>query len=167
MSLGVGIPLTLLAAMLQASLVAELRGVGAQPDLVVLIVVAWALLNREREGLFWAFAGGLALDLFSGAPLGISSLALLPVAFVAGLSEQQVFRHNVVLPLAIMAAGGLVYHALYLGLLRLSMGYPVNWSESLLYVTLPSLFLDVVLIIPFFRLLGPLHDRLHPRQVTI
>jgi rod shape-determining protein MreD len=167
MSLEVGIPLTLLAAMLQASLVAELRGVGAQPDLVALIVVAWSLLNREREGLYWAFVGGLALDLFSGAPLGTASLALLPVAFVASLSEQQVFRYNVALPLAIMAAGGLAYHVLYLALLRFLMGHPVTWSESLLYVTLPSVFLDVVLIIPFFRLLGPLHDRLHPRQVTI
>lgn len=167
MSLQVGIPLFIVGAMLQASLLPHLRVFGGQPDLIVILVIAWSALDTEREGLVWAFVGGLFADLFSGVPLGVSSLALLPVAFIVTLTEANLYRSNLLLTLPLAAVGALLYHVLYLILLRLLIDYPVAWANSLTYVTLPSVLFDVILIIPTLRLLLSWYDRLHPRQIRL
>src|SRR5688500_13003948 len=128
-SLQIGIPLFILASLLQATVLSHLRVYGGQPDLIVIIVLAWAILDRDQEGMVWAFVGGLFLDLLSGAPLGISSLAMVPVAFLVGLTEAQVYRESVGLPLLMASAGAFVYHIVYLLLLRFFGGMAVPWSE--------------------------------------
>ncbi len=167
MSLQLGLPLFALAAVVQGAVLSHLRVFGGQPDLIVVLVIAWSILDRDREGIVWAFVGGLFVDLFSGAPLGLSSLALLPISLVVALTEAQVYRTNVILPLALVAAGALAYHAAYLLLLRFFAGVAVPWSEAVGYVTLPSVMFDVLLIIPALRMLDGLYTRLHPRQTTI
>lgn len=167
MSLQLGIPLFIVATVLQASLLPHLRVFGGQPDLIVVLVIAWSALDAEREGLVWAFVGGLFVDLFSGAPPGTSSLALLPVAFIITLTEANLYRNNLLLTLPLAAAGALIYHVLYLILLRLLVDYPLVWRDSLTYVTLPSVLFDVILIIPALRLLLNWYDRLHPRQIRL
>ena len=167
MSLQLGAPLMLMAALLQATLLARLRVLGGQLDLVVVIVLAWAVLDRQSEGLFWAFVGGLCLDLFSGAPLGVSSLALVPVTFLIGLTEAGLYRTNILLPIAFAGIGALAYHILYALALQFFAGIPLSWLEITWYVILPSVFFDLVLIIPALRLLGRMYDRMHVRQARL
>jgi rod shape-determining protein MreD len=166
-SLQLGVPLFIVAVLLQATVLPHLRVYGGQPDLVVLLVLAWSTLDQEQEGLAWAFVGGLLLDLFSGTPIGVSSLALLPLAYLIGLLEAQVYRASLLLPLLLTAVGSTAYHVIYMLLLRFLTDYPLSWSASFGYVTLPSVLFDVVLFIPVLRLLARWHDRLHPRQVKI
>lgn len=167
MSLQLGVPLFLVSALLQATILPRLRVLGGQPDLIVIMVLAWAILDQREEGMAWAFIGGLFIDLFSGVPLGISSMALLPIAFVVGMTEAQIYRANLLLPVLLTVAGALAYHAIYLFLLRFLVGMAVSWMDALVYVTLPSVAFDALLIIPFLQLLGARYDKLHPRRVKI
>jgi len=167
MSLHIGVPIFFIAALLQAAVLPQFRVFEGQPDLVVIVVLAWAILDQGQEGLFWAFVGGLALDLFSGAPFGISSLALMLVAYVVSQANAQLYRVNVVPPILLTAAGAFAYHVLYLILLRFLVGYAVVWAEALLYVTLPSVIFDLLLIVPVLQVLARVYDAIHPRQVSI
>lgn len=167
MSLQVGIPIFCVAALLQAAVLSHLRVYGGQPDLIVVIVLAWSVLDRGIEGMVWAFVGGIILDLLSGAPLGISALALIPIAYVVGLTEAQVYRNNIGLPILMSVLGAVAYHLIYLILLRFFGGIALSWSSAFMYVTLPSVVFDVILIVPALRLLDHVYARLHPRQVKI
>jgi rod shape-determining protein MreD len=167
MSLQLGIPLTLLAALLEATVLPRLRIFGGQPDLVLIIVLTWAILDRDREAMVWAFVGGLWLDLFSGVPLGISSLILVPIVYLVGLTEARMYRTNIVLPLVLGVIGIWAYHLLFLLALRFLADMPLPWSQVFFYVTLPSGFFDLVLIYPALLLMRGWYERLHPRQVGI
>ena len=167
MSLQLGVPLFFVAAILQATVLSHLRVYGGQPDLIVVIVLAWATLDRDQEGMVWAFVGGIILDLFSGAPLGISALALVPIAYLVGLTEAGVYRTNIGLPVLMAVIGAAAYHFIYLLLLRFFGGVALSWSSALVYVTLPSVIFDVILIVPALRLLDGWYLKLHPRQVRI
>lgn len=167
MSLQLGIPLFFLAALVQATVLPHLRIYGGQPDLIVVIVLAWATLDRGQEGMVWAFFGGIILDLFSGAPLGISALVLIPIAYVVGLTEAQVYRTNIGLPILMSVLGAVGYHIIYLVLLRFFGGVALPWSQALVYVTLPSVLFDLILIVPTLRVLDVWYTRLHPKQVRI
>jgi rod shape-determining protein MreD len=165
-SLQVGIPLFIVAALLQATILPHLRVFGGQPDLVVILVLAWATLDSDQEGMAWAFVGGFFLDLLSGVPLGVSSLALVPIAYFVGLAEAQLYRNNLLLLTGLALASTLAYHLGYVFLLRFLVDYPVAWPGAFWYVTLPSVALDTILIIPALRLLQRPYNRLHPRRVT-
>jgi rod shape-determining protein MreD len=167
MSLQLGLPLVFLGALIQGSVLSQLRVFGGQPDLVVLIVLAWSALDAGQEGMVWAFFGGLFLDLLSGIPLGISSLALVPLAFIIGLTEAQVYRTNILLLLVLLGGGALAYHLIYMFLLRFIINYPLSFQTGFFYITLPSILFDLILILPVLRILGHWYDRLHPDQVSI
>lgn len=113
------VPLLLVAALLQATAANRLVIGSVKPDLVLILLVVGALLYGPRVALVWAFLGGLMLDIFSGGPLGSSSIALMAATVVAGLGHRTFSRFNLLVPLTAMALGTLVYGVTYIGLLQM------------------------------------------------
>lgn len=111
--------LVLAAALLQSTVTVRLELWGVKPDLVLILVVIGALLYGSKVALLWAFLGGLGVDLFSGGPLGISSLGLLLVALTAGIGHRVLSRYHLLVPLSASALGTLLYGLVYIGLLAL------------------------------------------------
>jgi rod shape-determining protein MreD len=133
------------AVLLQGTAVARIRFLGVSPNLVLVIIVAWSLLRGVAAGLPWAFAGGLALDLISGIPLGTSSLALMTACLLAGLGTNQVFASNLLFPilivsLATVAAGWVVLLTLQI------RGVPVDWIASTVRLIGPEMLLNIALM---------------------
>jgi rod shape-determining protein MreD len=162
----IGIPILILAAILDATLMAELRIGGGAPDLVFLLVVSWALLSTVQEAMLWAVIGGVLKDTLSVAPLGTSALGMVVVVFVADSLFGDVRRNNLVIPPVVAAVGTVVYHLGILAVLGL-VGYGVPISEGLLYVTLPTVIYNLILVLPVFRVVGLIHRWLTPRRVRL
>ncbi|HMM28675.1 MAG: rod shape-determining protein MreD [Chloroflexota bacterium] len=167
MSNYIGIPILLLAAVINATIMPELRLGNGAADLVFLMVVSWALLSDVRDGMLWAVIGGAMQDLLSVAPLGVSALGLVIVAFAADAVFGQVSRGNLLVPLAVVAVGTPVYDMITLGLLRMLGLSAVGLGQGLVYVTLPATILNLLLIVPVYRLMGALHGRAFPLRTRI
>jgi len=139
--------------LLQSVLLSRVNLWGARPDLMLLVVLAWAMVRNVEEGLLWAFIGGLILDLLSGGPLGAISLALVAVAFLAGRPwgrgavTAPVLGSPLISLLLLAFLGVVVYHLTLLFILTL-MGYAVDWRFALTRVIGPSALLNVSLV-PF------------------
>jgi rod shape-determining protein MreD len=101
MRVALAVVVPVLAAALQASVVATAAIGEARPDLVALVVVGWALLAGAPQGAWWAFVGGIASDLWSGAPFGANTISLLPIGAAFGAWERQ-------LEPGILAGAGLI-----------------------------------------------------------
>jgi len=162
----IGLPIVLIAAILDASVMPELRiGKGA-PDLVFLVVISWALLADVGDAMLWAVVGGTVRDMLSVVPIGASALGLVVVAFAADALFGDVRRTNVLIPPLVMGVGTVVYHLSLLIVLRLD-GHPVPLEVGLLNVTLPTAIYHVLLSVPVFRLVGLAHDWLTPRRARL
>jgi len=109
--------LVFLAALLQSTVAVRLVIRGVKPDIVLIIVVIGTLIYGGKAGLGWAFLGGIGVDLFSGGPLGISSMGLMLVALVAGIGHRVLSRYHFLVPLSASAVGTLLYGIVYVGLL--------------------------------------------------
>src|SRR5262245_65976118 len=109
-------PLIVAACLFQATAAARIKIYGVKPDLVLLLVVIGTLVYGVRAGLLWAFFGGLGLDIFSGGPMGSSSLALMAAVLVAGLGHRTLSRFNVFVPLVTMVASTVVCAGAYLAI---------------------------------------------------
>jgi rod shape-determining protein MreD len=162
----IGIPILLVAAVLNATVMAQFRVWQGAPDLVFLLVVSWALLANFRDALLWAVIGGVLQDLLSIAPLGTSALGLVVIVFVSDTLFGQISRNNLVVPPLVVAAGTLIYHLAALGVLWL-VDIQVPVGRGLLYATLPTLIYNLLFILPVFRLVGLVHSWLSPRRVRL
>jgi rod shape-determining protein MreD len=153
------VPLLTLLALLQVTAGHRVSVMAVQPDLMLLVVIAWGLLCGSRQGVIWGFVGGFSLSLFSGAPLGVSALALMAVGALTGLGRARVYRAQLLLPVLATLVTSALHGLLWLLLLYVS-GHQVAWLDTIVRVTLPSMVLNSILIVPVYALLRWLHRRL-------
>jgi rod shape-determining protein MreD len=166
MTLLIGLPLLAIAAVIQSSVIANFHFYGGSLDLVLIMTLSWTLAGDWEGGAAWGFCGGLFVDLLSGGPFGLTSLALVILAYLASLTEGRLWRSHVLLPLITVAFSTLGLHVI--SLLGLSVaGWPIDWPLSLLRVTLPAAVLNTVFMLPFSGGLRWLHDILYPAQVKM
>ncbi len=150
-------PLLVVLGVVQSTLFTHLFNLGGvAPNLVLVSVVAWNLLRGTREGFVWAFVGGLALDLLSAGPLGLSSVALLLVCAVAGLTEGHVQPQSLVLALVTTASGTLVYAIVVLIGVALG-GQPLESFAVIAGRTLSAMLLNTIAMLPIHWLLRRLY----------
>src|SRR5712691_12917822 len=125
MRLLLGILVPLAAALLQGTVAPLIAVGGARPSLPILVAASWSVAAGAREGVWWAFVGGLAADLLSGGPLGALALAsLVPVAAV-GLGEGGARPRSVVGGALLVGVATLGAGLLYV-LILLVVGQPLD-----------------------------------------
>jgi len=86
-------------------LLAILQGAFLKLNLVLLLVLTWAVFRPPKEVVLIAFSSGLLLDLAKGMPLGLSSLLLLIACFLLLLYRRRFDSlHPVFLPIFVFLA---------------------------------------------------------------
>jgi len=157
------LPLLGLARILQATVTERFVLFGVKPDLVLLLVLGWTLIHGGRSGVVWAFLGGIWLDIFSGGPMGASSLALMAAVWVAGLGHRTLYRYNILVPLLAGILGTLAFALSYWGILySLSVFDLIDgalpFGPTLENIVLPSVFYNATLMLCLLPLLNRLPD---------
>ena len=140
---------SLIAAVLQSTLLPYVALYRAVPDLVLCIVVYSAYINGSMTGQLSGFFCGIALDFISAAPLGLNALIRTIIGALAGLLKGSFFLDILLLPMILCSSATLI-KALLLFLLSLPTGglipaYPIAaptlWAElALNTVIAPFLF---------------------------
>jgi rod shape-determining protein MreD len=166
-------PLLLMASLLQSTAATRLQVGGVKPDLVLLLVICGTLLYGSRAGIVWAFIGGLTLDIFSGGPMGGSSLALMVPTYVVGLGQRTLSRFNVLVPLGAAMIGTLLYGITYVIILSWvenaaqflafanagNARYNLAFWPTLQFIILPALFYNTMLMLFVTPLLNRVPER--------
>lgn len=145
-------PLLLFLCLVQSTAAGRFTLFGVKPDLVLLLIVVGALLYGPRAAVVWAFIGGVGMDIFSGGPMGASSLALIAAALVASLGHRPLSRFNWLVPVGAALLGTLTYAAVYLGILAVLDGggwfaRSVPLLDTLRAVVLPAALYNTVLML--------------------
>jgi len=162
----ISLPILIIAAILQSTVIPEVRIAGGGPDLILMLVISWTLLSGIEEGVIWALIGGILQDILNGIPTGTSALALVILVFLITLVMRPISRKNLVVPPLIITVGTALYHLL-LVVLFTAVGHPVSVNYTLPYVTLPTTLFNAVLILPVFRVMGAVYESSRPRRVTL
>jgi rod shape-determining protein MreD len=140
---------SLIAAILQSTLLFRLALYRAVPDLALGIIVYSAYVNGPMTGQLSGFLGGILLDCLSGVPLGLNALIRTLVGAFTGLMKGTFFLDIVLLPVALCAGATLckaailgVLHVLFSGAVQCySLSTPMLWAElALNALSAPFLF---------------------------
>ena len=118
-----------LAAILQVAFFSQLTILGASPNLIAPVVVSLGLLGGGVVGAVCGFAAGFLLDSVLLQTLGVSSLVLLSIGFLAGRYRES-FEITEVWRAPVLAGGFTLLGLMGFAALQLMLG--VNSPVSLL-----------------------------------
>jgi len=127
MSLPVAALGAVVAALLELTIVPYLRFGGAQPDLVLVLAIAWTIIVGIESGFVWAFLGGLLLDVLAPRPLGSTAFVLLVCVGAAALLGRVLDPIRPAAPVIATFLLAIVYAVLFLmvyGALRTPIAVP-------------------------------------------
>jgi rod shape-determining protein MreD len=149
----------------QTTIAPRITLMGVQPDLVLMAVVSWSLLRGSEEGMLWALIGGITMDIFSTAPFGISTLALLIVGFLSGLGHRNVFRFQLLVPALAIPLATLLYQSVLLGLLY-TLGWRTDFMPTVAGVIFPTMLINTLGMPIVYLAVRLLHRRTGREEIT-
>jgi len=112
--------------------------------------------------VFWAFLGGMCLDVFSGWPVGTSTVSLVVVASLVSLGEGTFIRTHALLPLATVFGATILFYVAAFFILE-STQHSVDWLAALRNIVVPLALYNALLNIPVYWLVRRLERRVYPQ----
>lgn len=165
MSVFLAFPAGLFGAVLQSTLMPQVRLLGAAPGLVLVMLVIWVLRRGAQEGAVYALVAGTVLDMLSSAPFGTAIVGLTLVTLMAGFGAANVFRAAWYLPYVTIALATVLYGLVQMVALQ-AVGRPITVAAGLRYVVLPELVANLVLMAGCYELLRLVQRRRRRGEVA-
>lgn len=149
-----------LALLLQTAVLARLPLPGSPPDLVLVLVLAFALTEGPLSGMVTGFVAGLLADLLADHQLGRLALVYVVVGYLVGLLQDGSER-SVLLPFLAVGAGAAGALVLFAGE-GLLLGDPRTSLAAVVHAIVSSVPYDVVLTPFVVPVVGLLVRRVDP-----
>ncbi len=140
------------AVVLQLSFFSYLTLFGTTPNLIPLVAVSLGLLGGAMVGAICGFALGFVVDSALFATLGVSSLILLVVGYLAGRYREGTEISNTLMPPLLIGALTLAASAGF-SAIQLMLGVETQVSLLVLRETFVQGLLAFLLAIPFYPLI--------------
>ena len=109
------------ALLLQTTVFADVLLLGAKPELLYLLTIAFAFLDGPSAGAISGFAAGMAEDFFLNQPKGITALTLTLLGYGVGMLRQYVVSPSPVFPV-FLVAGGTFSGVVFFGIVSFLLG---------------------------------------------
>lgn len=152
MSYYVGVPLLLLVAAAEASVLPMFQVGGLQPNSMMVLLLAWLMVRGAGEAFFFIPIGGLFLGLVDSAPMGTALLALAPMALLQEARGSQLREGGFLITILFTLAMTVVFNLVYLFVDTLG-GDGGNLVGAMTGVIIPTAFLNVLILFPIYALL--------------
>jgi rod shape-determining protein MreD len=125
---------------------------GVKPDLVLVIVITYALLKGPYVGINLGLCAGFFMDLASGNIIGGGVLTKLLAGCAAGILEKTIFKDNLLVPTLAVFLGTIFFESFNL-LIRLSFGSNLGFFAMLWQIVLPEALYNAILAPVIYQLL--------------
>lgn len=148
----IAVPVLALAFMLQTAVVSRITLLSGSADLVLMILLAWALQEQVESAWHWAALAGLMAAFVSGLPPVVLLIAYLLTVSLARYILRQIWQSPILALFTVTFFSTLLLHLItYLSLVI--RGSNAAFGDALALVTLPSVFLNFLLALPVHSLI--------------
>lgn len=146
------VALVVAALLIQLTLINSFTILGVKPDLVLVVVIVFALLARAEEGSVCGFLAGLLQDLFSSGLLGVNALAKTSIGFACGVLKTRIFPENILYLVPLITFVASLLHSFIIFLIYRSFGMEYNLILNVQQIFLPEALFNSALS-PFIFLI--------------
>jgi hypothetical protein len=157
----IAIPLLGLAVIIQSTLAGHFSLLSGQVDVVIVLLVAWALQEGVTTAFHWAFLASVMVGLISKMPWFVYAGGYFGIVLLAQLLQRRVWQLPMLAMFSVTFFGTVLMHVLSYGFLDLT-GAPISFADALGLVTLPSVLLNMLIAIPCFGIMRDLAHLVYP-----
>lgn len=136
-----------ITAIIQSTVLPLIGFKGVSPDMLLVVVVSYALLSGKEKGFGIGFFTGLLQDIAFGNIFGVNTLAKMAIGYFFGLAERKVFKEKVLLPVVATAVATFLHSIIMLIVLFL-LGYKVDLLGAIMNNVMPLIGYNVIIAIP-------------------
>lgn len=122
---------------LESTLFNHLTVAGVKPDLILVLVVLYAMLHGSREGAIVGLMGGLMQDLMLGRFIGLNFLAKLLTGLIFGVLEYKIYKESILIA-AVALIFGTLFHESLIWILGLFAGFSRNYITVFKDIIFPA-----------------------------
>lgn len=158
-----GIGLLLGAALLQLTLVTRVTLLQGSADLVLLVMISWMLQPGNQPNWKWGFPAGLMLGYASALPDWVLLVGYVGAAGICQLLKQRIWQGQLLALLSATVLGTLCIHLVTMSYLFLS-AHPIDALEALNVITVPSMLLNLIFILPVHAIMSELNKLIEPGE---
>lgn len=157
----VAFPVLGFALVVQTAVLSRMPLLSGTADLVLLILVAWALQAQVQSAWQWAALAGLMTAFVSGLPPYVPVVGYLLVVGLARLFLRQIWQAPLLALFSVTFFATLLMHLVTFSGLFLS-GTLLPVEEVLSVITLPGIFLNLLFILPVHAIIRDLALWVYP-----
>ena len=161
MRIAVGLLLLLVAALFQVTLMMRINLLQGSADLVLLVLVAWMLRPGTRPTWIWGLPTGLMIGYASALPDYIPLIGYLAAAGICQILHTRIWQVPLLTMVSATLLGTIAVHLTTMVYLWLS-AQPIDPVEILNLITIPSMLLNLILVLPINALIGEVNKFLSP-----
>lgn len=151
-----------LAMMLQYGVFSRWMILSGSPDLVLLLVIALCLHQKHRR--FWILIlimGGI-VGFVSALPFFVPMVVYMAVYLVSLTLKQRVWQTPLLAMFLLTFGATILSHLLSIAVLFIQR-IPFNFSDALVNIVLPAVFLNMFLAIPMHAIIRELSVWMYPQ----
>ena len=152
--------------MLQTAVFSRTPLMGGVVDVILLLLISWALQPhvKEWEVWFWGVFGAVFVGFISVVPTIPYVVTYLAVVFVVRWLQKKIWKASVLVLFFSTALATLIQQSVLFGVLRFFNDVPLTVSDSLTYIILPSVVLNLLFAFPVYLLMKDLADWIYPQE---
>jgi rod shape-determining protein MreD len=141
------------------------RFFSGQPNLIMLLILAWAMDSNLDESVMWAFISGILQDTLSIVPIGTSIAPLLLGILLISLVRSQLEGFGFVVYVIVVLMCLFVHQVLSFITVGLT-GYAIDLIPTIRYFMLPSFAYQIILMPVAYFMTRIIERGLAPRRLT-
>ncbi|NTU75197.1 MAG: hypothetical protein HGA53_00515 [Anaerolineaceae bacterium] len=159
----IAIPVIVISTILQMVIFSRVNLLSGSADILLVVVVAWSLQDKKITAWLWALMAGLLITFISALPMAVPLISYLVAVGMAKLLQRRIWQSPILTLFVLIFMATLFQHILSIGALQLT-GTAISITEGLSRVTLPSLFLNLLLAVPVYIILRDIYLMVYPNR---
>ena len=133
------------ALLIQLTLANSFTIQGLKPDLILIVVIIFSLLQGAEEGCISGFASGLLQDIFSSGLLGVNALVKTIIGFTCGILRNKIFPEHILFLIPIITFAASIGQSILIFFVLRAFGIEYGLAWSLKQIALPEALFNCLL----------------------
>jgi len=162
----IAIPILSILTILQSAIVSRLSLLQGTADIILLVIIAWALQERVRSAWQWSLLGGFLVGFVSVIPTVLPIITYLTITGVVLLVRRRIWETSILAMFALTLFGSL-FNQIVTGIVLSIGGTPLPLLDTLRLIILPSVILNLILAAPIYAVLKDVSEWVYPEEIKI
>lgn len=162
----IAIPILSILTIIQSAIVSRLPLLQGTADIILLVVIAWALQEPVRSAWQWSILGGLMIGFVSIIPIFVPITTYLIITGLVLLVRNRIWENPILAMFAMTFLGSVFSQIASAFVVSISVT-PLPILDTLRLIILPSLILNLILAAPIYAIIKDLAEWVHPEEIAI